>query len=139
MSKSPLFVASILVAIAACSAGKMPTTPTSAEDDLSVPLAHSGHAATTALADNPHSAAHDAKGYIDGWFRGERVQLYYTKSSFVRIRQSGCGVTTDGCALALTPRRHQGRGQSPSSMPSRPPVAFSRLSRRWPAPRAPSA
>jgi hypothetical protein len=37
--------------------------------------------ATLADTDNYHAAAED-KGHIDGWFDGETVQLYYTKSFF---------------------------------------------------------
>jgi hypothetical protein len=62
---------------------KTPTTPTSTQSAVSEAAAHLGHGATsadTARLANPNSGAHDDKGYIDGWFNGEDVQLYYTKS-----------------------------------------------------------
>ena len=46
---------------------------------------------------NPNSAAHEDKGYIDGWFNGERVQLYYTKTFFC-AEPPASGADT-GCAL----------------------------------------
>jgi hypothetical protein len=54
--------------------------------DTLVPTAP-GSAATTAAASasshgNHHSAAGDDKGYIDGWFDGQEVQLYYTRTFF---------------------------------------------------------
>src|SRR5580765_6249001 len=84
MAKGLLFFASTVVLIAACTTGKTPTSPTLAEHSTSGALVHPGHAASTAdsAADNPNSAAHEDKGYIDGWFDGEDVQLYYTKSFF---------------------------------------------------------
>ena len=85
MAKRLLFFASLVLLIAACTTSKTPTAPTSAPSAVSGALAHVGHGATvagTASAENPNSAAHDDKGYIDGWFNGEDVQLYYTKSFF---------------------------------------------------------
>jgi hypothetical protein len=81
MTKGFLFVASMVLLIAACTASKTPTAPTSAQSGTSISLAHLGHGATTAdtAAAGP---AHEDKGYIDGWFNGEDVQLYYTKSFF---------------------------------------------------------
>jgi hypothetical protein len=109
MSKGLLFSWSMVLLIAACTTSKMPTAPTSAENAMSVPLAHLSHGATTAEtagADNPNSAAHDDKGYIDGWFNGERVQLYYTKTFFC-AEPPASGAST-GCELGAdaetTPR-----------------------------------
>jgi hypothetical protein len=85
MAKRVLFFAFPLLLIAACTMSKTPTTPTSTQSAVSEAAAHLGHGAigaATLAADNPNSAAHDDKGYIDGWFNGERVQLYYTKSFF---------------------------------------------------------
>jgi hypothetical protein len=85
MTKGIVFFASMGLFIAACTTSKTPTAPTSPESGTTVPLAHPGHGAPTAdtaAADSPNSAAHEDKGYIDGWFNGEDVQLYYTKSFF---------------------------------------------------------
>jgi hypothetical protein len=84
MAKGFLFFSSTVLLIAACTTGKTPTSPSLAEHSASSALEHLGHGATAAstTADNPNSAAHDDKGYIDGWFNGEDVQLYYTKSAF---------------------------------------------------------
>jgi hypothetical protein len=68
----------------ACTTGKLPTAPTSSQSAAPGAPAlseHLGHGAVSpASAANPNSGAHDDKGYIDGWFNGEEVQLYYTKS-----------------------------------------------------------
>ena len=120
MTKGFLFFASMMLVIAACTTSKTPTAPTSAQSGMSGPLAHLGHGAApsgTAAADPANSAAHDDKGYIDGWFNGEDVQLYYTKSFFC-----------DPLAPArpsharLEPRRTRRRGQARSrqSTPSLP-------------------
>ena len=74
MTKGFLFSASLIVVIAACTTSKTPTAPASAAP------AHLGH--DMATADTATAAAHEDKGYIDGWFEGEDVQLYYTKSFF---------------------------------------------------------
>jgi hypothetical protein len=78
--KRLLFFVYPVLLIAACTTSKTPTAPTSAPSAVSGALAHVGHGAAvagTASADDPNSAAHDDKGYIDGWFNGEDVQLYY--------------------------------------------------------------
>jgi hypothetical protein len=82
MTKRLLLVASQGLLIIACTASKVPTAPTSAQSVANETAAHSGHGLTNAvtLADNPNSGAHEDKGYIDGWFNGEDVSLYYTKS-----------------------------------------------------------
>ena len=83
MAKRLLFFAYPVLLIAACTTSKAPTEPAPAAGAVSGALAHVGHGAATAAmtsADNPNSAAHEDKGYIDGWFNGEEVQLYYTKS-----------------------------------------------------------
>lgn len=85
MTKRLFFFASPVLLIVACTTSKMPTAPAATQSELSGNPAHSGHGATSADvvgADNPNSGAHDDKGYIDGWFNGEDVQLYYTKSFF---------------------------------------------------------
>jgi hypothetical protein len=83
MAKRLWFFAFPAFLIAACTTSQAPTAPTSAQGAVSASLAHVGHGAPSgvaASADNPNSAAHDDKGYIDGWLDGENVQLYYTKS-----------------------------------------------------------
>jgi hypothetical protein len=103
MAKRLLFFASPVLLIVACTTSKTPTAPTSAASAVSEALAHVGHDATvagTASADNPNSAAHDDKGYIDGWFNGEDVQLYYTKSFFCDPLSP---TTTVPCELGAPP------------------------------------
>jgi hypothetical protein len=99
MAKRFWFFASTVLLIAACTTSKTPTSPTLAEHSTSAALVHLGHDATTpnSVAGNPNSAAHDDKGYIDGWFNGERVQLYYTKTFFC-AEPPASGAAT-GCEL----------------------------------------
>ena len=103
MAKRLLFFAYPVLLIAACTTSKTPTAPTSAPSAGGGALAHGGHGATvagTTSADNPNSAAHDDKGYIDGWFNGEDVQLYYTKSFFCEPLSP---TTTVPCELGAPP------------------------------------
>jgi hypothetical protein len=79
MSKGFLFFVSTLALIAACTTSKSPASPSGASAS-SGGAAHAGHGDVS--SGNPNSAAHDDKGYIDGWIDGEDVQLYYTKSYF---------------------------------------------------------
>lgn len=84
MAKRLLFFASTVLLIVACTTSKMPTAPSSHNVESGA-LAHVGHGTTradTAADGNPNSGAHDDKGYIDGWFNGQRVELYYTKTFF---------------------------------------------------------
>jgi hypothetical protein len=58
---------------------------------------HAGHGES---ADNPsdqNSAAHVEKGYIDGWFNGETIQLHYTKWYFCAEPPSSAAPS--GCEL----------------------------------------
>jgi len=102
MAKRFLFVAFMVAVVAACTTGKTPTAPAAAAG------AHVGHgagAAHSASADM-NSAAHSDKGYIDGWFNGERVQLYYTKS-FVCNEPPASGATSNcelGADAEVAPR-----------------------------------
>ena len=68
--------------IAACTTSKMPTAPTSSAGGTSLEQAGDDAIATDPVGDHVHPAAHTDKGYIDGWFNGEQVQLYYTKTFF---------------------------------------------------------
>jgi hypothetical protein len=47
------------------------------------------------------SSAADDKGYIDGWFDGEDIQLYYTKSYFCAEPPSSGAPT--GCEIGAPP------------------------------------
>lgn len=80
MTKGFLFFASMVLPIVACTTSNTPTAPTAARSGMSVPPAHLGHGAAT--AGTATAAVHEDKGLIDGWFDGEDVQLYYTKSFF---------------------------------------------------------
>lgn len=82
--------------IMACTTSTTPTAPVSSQSGSSV--AHLGHGASADTGRGDiHSSAHDDKGYIDGWFNGERVQLYYTKSFFC-AEPPDSGAST-GCEL----------------------------------------
>ena len=102
MRKGFLFFASVVALVAACTTSNTPTAPTSSQ--TSAALAHHGH--DTAGADPANSAAHEDKGYIDGWFNGEKVQLYYTKTFFcVEPPASGAGSNCELGADAETAPR----------------------------------
>lgn len=127
MEKRLLFFAYPVLLIAACTTSTTPTAPTSAPNAGSGALAHVGHggtAAGTASADDPNSAAHDDKGYIDGWFNGEDVRLYYTKSFFCDPLSA---TTTVPCELGGRRTRRPAQGRSRQSTPSLP----HRRSRIW--------
>ena len=99
MAKRLLFFASPVLLIVACTTSKMPTEPTSHNVESGA-LAHVGHGTTsadTAADGNPNSRAHADKGYIDGWFNGQRVELYYTKTFFC-VEPPDSGAST-GCEL----------------------------------------
>jgi hypothetical protein len=124
MTRRLSLFASVVLLIAACSAAKTPTTPTSAESGTSASLAHPGHGATTVhtAADNPNSAAHEDKGYIDGWFNGEDVQLYYTKSHFCDPVEPSGSVP---CELGAPPDTAPRPGPIPTiyAIAAAPPIA----------------
>jgi len=65
-------LAGTVLLVVACTSQNAPTAPTAAARIGQ--SAHAGH--------DDISAAHDDKGYIDGWFEGETVKLHYTKSYF---------------------------------------------------------
>jgi hypothetical protein len=78
-----LLVSGVLL-VGACTATQAPTSPTLA-GAASGPVAHLGHAmggAEMPTAANPEGPGQQDKGYIDGWFNGAQVQLYYTKTYF---------------------------------------------------------
>ena len=69
---------------------------------------HLAPGSAVADTDNHHAAAED-KGYIDGWFDGETVQLYYTKSFFC-AEPPLSGAPTDcevGAAAEVAPKPGQ--------------------------------
>jgi len=64
---------------AGCMERSAPTTPTSLT--TIVPSTHSEHEMVSGPMVN-HGLKPDDKGYIDGWFNGDTVQLHYTKTFF---------------------------------------------------------
>ena len=125
MTKAFLFFASMILVIAACTTSKVPTAPTSAQSGMSVPLAHLGHGAAlsdAAAADPANSAAHEDKGYIDGWFNGEDAQLYYTKSFFCDPLAPGATVP---CEIGAPPDTAPRPGPIPTiyAIAAAPPIA----------------
>lgn len=90
--------------VAACSGHVDSTSPT--QPSSNGPVEHLGHTGTAQTPADHHSAAGTDKGYIDGWFNGETVQLYYTKWFFceeppVSGADSDCEV---GAGAAVAPR-----------------------------------
>jgi hypothetical protein len=84
--------------IAGCAAGKSPSSPTAADtQDQTVHLSHDTMLGST--ADDNRAA--DDKGYIDGWFNGETVQVHYTKVFFCDQPPSS-GATTE-CEIGADP------------------------------------
>src|SRR5688500_10434173 len=87
-------LASTALLIAGCSG---PATPVSPSPN------GSGYLNRDVVANLPvsqHAAAHDDKGYIDGWFNGTDVRLHYTKSYFCAEppasgAESGCVIGAD--------------------------------------------
>jgi hypothetical protein len=89
--------------IAGCAEGKNPNSPTST--DINAQTVHHSHAAMLGSTGDYNRAADD-KGYIDGWFNGEKVHLYYTKAFFCDQPPSS-GATTEcevGAAPEVAPR-----------------------------------
>ena len=120
MAKRLLFFVYPVLLIAACSTSTTPTAPTSAPSAVSGALEHGGHGATaagTASAADPNSVAHNDKGNIDGWFNGEDVQLYYTKSVFCDPLSP---TTTVPCELEPRRTRRRAQGRSRQFTPSLP-------------------
>jgi hypothetical protein len=87
------FAAALALAVA-CTTRSAPTAPTD--------VARSAPAApaegVTTMAHDHNSAADEDKGYIAGWFEGEEVQLYYTKSFFCR-EPPDSGAGEPGCEI----------------------------------------
>ena len=91
------------LAIMACTSQSTPSGPSSS----------AGPAQLKTSLDQPddspshhNSAAHDDKGYIDGWYNGQTVQLYYTKSYYCQEPPDSAAPT--GCEIGeagLTPPR----------------------------------
>jgi hypothetical protein len=74
----------------------------------STPAAPSQSAGAQLSADQPadspsnhNSAAHDDKGYIDGWYNGATVQLYYTKTYYCQEPPDSAAPT--GCEIGAPP------------------------------------
>ena len=113
MAKRLLFFASPVLLIVACTTSKMPTAPSSPNVESGA-LAHVGHGTTGAdtAAGNPNSGAHDDKGYIDGWFNGQRVALYYTKTFFCAEPPDSSAST--GCELGADAETAPRPGPIPS-------------------------
>ena len=120
MTKGFLFLASMILVIAACTTSKLPTAPTSAQSGMSVPVAHLGHGAVP--SDTAAADPHEDKGYINGWFNGEDVQLYYTKSFFCDPLAPGAPVP---CELGAPPDTAPRPGPIPTiyAIAAAPPIA----------------
>jgi hypothetical protein len=92
-----LTLACVWVVLAACTTQHTPSAPT--ETAASTPAAPLAQRAE--MAGHIHMSANsDDKGYIRGWFKGEEVQLYYTKSYFCAEppdsgASSGCELGAD--------------------------------------------
>jgi hypothetical protein len=120
MSRKPTMIALTVGALwfyaAGCSKPATPTGPTVAEVVGST-------AASSSTAHGSHLPANAGdKGYIDGWFGGEEVQLYYTKSYF-------CSPLTldppSDCELGASPEVAPRAGPIPTiyAIAAAPPIA----------------
>jgi len=126
MKKGLLFFASAMWLIAACTTSKAPIAPTSVQTSTSASPAHLGHGAATADATGAiTSAANEDKGYIDGWFNGENVQLYYTKSFFCDPVAPKPPDTPVPCELGAPPDATPRPGSIPTiyAIAAAPPIA----------------
>lgn len=99
MGKGFTFFAGAALLVAACTTTTTPSSPGSSANAGSAAATHAGHGMTSAMSPRDiHSAADADKGYIDGWFNGQQVQLYYTKS-FVCENPPSSQATATGCEL----------------------------------------
>jgi hypothetical protein len=94
--------------IAGCAPGSTPSAPTPANTtEQAGHLDHNAMLGSTldsrkVADDNGNiNKASDDKGYIDGWFNGETVQLYYTKVFFCEQPPSSGAPT--GCEIGADP------------------------------------
>jgi hypothetical protein len=78
-----------VIVVAACTSRNTSGVPSSGITGAS--------AITSGLHSSHNAAAGDDKGFIDGWYNGETVQLYYTKSFFC-AEPPASGADT-GCEL----------------------------------------
>ena len=95
-----------VMVIAACTSRTSPGAPSPTATAATTANSHAGHSETADKPANHNSAAHEDKGYIDGWVNGETVQLYYTKSYFCEeppesAAASGCEI---GANAEIAPR-----------------------------------
>jgi hypothetical protein len=74
---SVLVIGAVSLVAAMCSRGAAPTAPSST---ASTPVV--GSATVEGQGGHVHAMADEDKGYIDGWFEGGDVRLYYTKSYY---------------------------------------------------------
>jgi hypothetical protein len=86
----------VAATLVACTTQNSPAAPTSSVAAVASAGAHDRH----------DTGTHDDKGYIDGWFEGETVKLYYTKSYFCEeppssAAPSDCEI---GAPAEITPR-----------------------------------
>jgi hypothetical protein len=88
--------------VVACTSGNGPSTPTALNTSGQAPqLDHSVMHGPVAGPSLNYNSASDKKGYIDGWFNGETVQLYYTKVFFCEEPPSSLAPTN--CELGAPP------------------------------------
>ena len=109
---SRLAIACVLLLVAACATRSTPAAPTDVAVSPPVaPLAHN-MAGMHTMSNDYNSAADGNKGYIKGWFEGEEVELYYTKSFFcAEPPESGA---TSGCELGADADIPPRPGQMPT-------------------------
>jgi hypothetical protein len=102
--------------VTACSTVETPASPSTAASSSAGGQAHT--------ADHPAQASDkpEDKGYIDGWFNGEHVQLYYTKSFFCDPLAPAAPVP---CELGAPPDTAPRPGPIPTiyAIAAAPPIA----------------
>jgi hypothetical protein len=99
----------VLIMTASCSKPGGPTSPTSVASGSGVA------SITTDDGTHMHTASAEGKpedkGYIDGWFEGSTVQLYYTKSYFCAELPSSTGAP---CEIGAPPQESPRPGPIPT-------------------------
>jgi len=92
-----------------CSDGATSAAPTDIGTQLAAP---SENAAAAHVVDANGNRESKQKGYIDGWFDGEEVQLYYTKSYFCAAPPSSAAPTN--CEIGASPEVGPRPGRIPT-------------------------
>ncbi len=94
--------------VAACSPGATPSNPSATALDSIAMDGDSGGAHVHA------SSQPDDKGYLNGWFEGSDVQLYYTKSYYCAQPPSSGATDGSNCEIGAPPQEPPRPGRIPT-------------------------